>query len=124
MNQSKKLKRMQKNVLFLILILQILLTSACSKDEAPTNEQELDCSVFTDTYNSGISALIKNTCALSNCHDGANSRADLSNYEAVFKVSGMVMAQVKAQTMPPSGRSMSDMNRNRIICWIMNGLPE
>ena len=109
--------------LFLYFIILIFFGN-CSKEESTQPDPSLDCSDFTETYSNGIEPLIKNNCALGNCHDGSNQRVDLSDYQAVFAASGMVRSQVNSKNMPPNGRNMSDQDRNRISCWISNGLPE
>lgn len=119
---------MRKPLMFIVLLISfILMINSCCKggggsNSAPTVDPCLNSSVKFTTQ---VQPIINATCALSsNCRlDGStNKEGPLTDYNKIFLKRADIRSQVAAGLMPQSG-SLTDNQKNTIICWINSGAP-
>ncbi len=99
-----------------ILVLTILcigLFTQCKKDNTGSPYTPT-CTGSANSYKNDVTPLIASYC--SGCH---------SNYSSYSQVNGSkssIRSVIVSGSMP-KGSSMSDAERNKIVCWIDNGAP-
>ncbi|MEM6843964.1 MAG: hypothetical protein AAF632_17185 [Bacteroidota bacterium] len=84
-------------------------------------------SVQTVLLNSGVEfasveAIVKNNCAISNCHDGTIS-PDFRTAATIQNRASRIEARTNGRSMPPasSGRELTDQQIQDIACWVGDG---
>lgn len=88
---------------------------SCSKSTSYT----ADCSGPAKSYKNDVVPVIKSACL--NCHsNGVNG--DLSDYNTVVLLSSYMRNDIINSSMPLSG-SITNAQKNAIICWINSGCP-
>ncbi|WKN43847.1 SprB repeat-containing protein [Tunicatimonas pelagia] len=84
-------------------------------------------SVQTVLLSSGVAfeaveTIVKNNCALSNCHDGTIS-PDFRTAATIQNRAARIQARTASKSMPPasSGRELTDQQIQDIACWVGDG---
>jgi len=84
-------------------------------------------SIQTVQLTSGVAfeiaeTIVKNNCALSNCHDGTIS-PDFRTAATIQNRAGRIEARTASRSMPPasSGRELTDQQIQDIACWVGDG---
>lgn len=97
----------------------IVLLLACGKGSV---DYTADCST-AKSYATDVSPVIQGTCAAnSGCHasGSTNGPGALTTYSQVYNARVAIRAAVANGSMPQNG-SLSNAQKNAIICWIDNG---
>jgi hypothetical protein len=97
----------------------VVLLLACSKGGV---DYTADCST-TKSYTSDVSPIIQSSCATnSGCHasGSTNGPGALTTYAQVYNARAAIRTAVANGSMPQNG-SLSNTQKNAIICWIDNG---
>jgi hypothetical protein len=112
--------KFQKIVLVQLALICILF--ACKKkgvDFVP------DCSGAPKSFTTDVSPIIQASCAVnSGCH-GAGSRngvGELLTFTKIFNVRSDIRSEVASGEMPLNG-SLTNTEKNAILCWIDGGAP-
>ncbi len=81
-----------------------------------------DCSGGVKSFASDVSPLIASRCAITGCHASGsnNGPGALSNYSQVNAAKSGIRTAIVNGSMPKNG-SLSDDEKNRIVCWIDAG---
>ncbi len=96
----------------------IFLLATCKKEK----KYEPDCSGGAKSFASDVSPLIASRCAITGCHasGSTNGPGALTNYVEINAAKSRIRAAVVSGSMPKNG-SLSDDEKNRIVCWIDAG---
>jgi len=84
---------------------------------------DANCDTLNVGFSSGISEIIYQSCATTNCHVAGTGRVLLTNYtevKATIDNGLFVQRAIYAQDMPPQG-PLSSCNIKKITAWINNG---
>ncbi len=102
----------------LILSLAILVFATCKKDKKFTP----DCSGGAKSYTSDVSPIIASHCARSGCHaaGSSNGPGPLTSHSQVSAAKDRIRPAVANGSMPKD-HTLSDDEKNKIICWIDAG---
>jgi hypothetical protein len=119
MCKHQKLTNM-KSVLLLLGIGLITTLVACDKDDS---EYSPNCNT-PKTFSGDASPVIRNSCATTGCHDNGsnNGPGPLTTYQQVFNARSGIRSSVATGRMP-QGSSLSDAQKDAILCWIDGGAP-
>ncbi len=79
-----------------------------------------DCTGAAKSYQTNVAPIIQSACL--GCHDSGSGRVNLSGYSALFSNRSSVRADIVSGRMPQNS-SLSDAQKNNIVCWIDNGAP-
>jgi hypothetical protein len=109
-----------KKILPLVLSATAFLVVTCKKEK----KFSPDCNGAPKSYASDVSPIINANCAISGCHASGSSNGPgaLTNYNEVNAAKSRIRTAVENGTMPKN-RSLSDDQKNKIICWIDAGAP-
>lgn len=92
-----------------VTILIIVTTQSCKKKTFSPS-----CSGGTPSYNSAVKALIQSKCV--SCH------SSYATYTGISSDVSRIRATIIDGSMPKNG-SLTDDEKNKIICWIDGGNP-
>ena len=108
---------------FLIVLgFAFALIVACQKEK---EEEIIDCSDVSPSYNADIKPIINPNCLSSGCHNAGSNNGDFTTYDGlkVVVLSGALEKRVVTdKTMPPSAPLFLG-DRKKIKCWIEAGAP-
>lgn len=109
-------------VTILSVVMLTFATNACVYHNEEEIQPQDDCSNVL-TYKDDIVAIISSNCAVSGCHVSGGQNPDLSTYDKISSNLVKVRLRIKNGTMPKvgSGYSLTQQERNEIICWIDQG---
>ena len=118
--------------IFIVALFSVMLfITSCSYDkgEVPVVPVIAVCDTMVVTYNSGMSALLSTSCAVSNCHEAASIFGDFTTYDGIKTkydnetLNNRVFVQ---KDMPPSYSTitLTDAQLQMIRCWIEAEAPE
>lgn len=114
-----------KKALLLPLVL-CLFAGSCKKKKDDDKKEETvpDCSAGTPSFASAVSPLVASSCAVNGCHasGSANGPGALTNHTQIKNAAVGIRAAVLAGTMP-QGSTLTNAQKNTIICWIDAGSP-
>ena len=105
---------------FLIL----LLFYSCSKG-GDGGGGGVDCgTVSNKAFNADVFPITQGRCNLAGCHatGSTNGPGQLTNYNEIFAARAQIRSAVSAGRMP-QGSTLSQSQKNSIICWIDGGAP-
>ena len=74
------------------------------------------------SYANDVDPIMMSTCATTDCHDGTNNRADLTNYQGVSSWASGIKTRLLNGSMPKTG-TISEEDKETVICWIDDGAP-
>jgi hypothetical protein len=96
---------------------------ACSKS-TPRAVYTPDCSGPAKSFAADVSALVASSCAGSGCHDAGSTRGPgaLTSYNQIFSARSAIRRAVADGSMPQNG-SLSNAQKDAILCWIDSGAP-
>lgn len=122
---------MKLSKIFMISVTIILLTLsyACQDDESDEGPEAQDCST-TRSYMSDVVPIINKSCAIENCHVDGFINGDYTGYEQLKAQHdrGVLKTRIESGSMPPTNSSgpktLTDSEKNTILCWIEDGAPE
>lgn len=107
-----------KKVLITIPSILVLLL-ACGKSEV---EYNADCST-AKSYANDVSPIIQSSCATNaGCHANGSTHGPgpLTTYTQIYNARTSIRTAVANGSMPQNG-SLTDAQKNAIICWIDSG---
>jgi hypothetical protein len=110
---------MKKQKYIYTLIVLFALIYSCKKN----NEEEINCSGVSPSYNTEIKPIINSNCLSSGCHNAGSVNGDFTTYDGLKTVasSGALEKRVVIdKTMPATG-PLSLADRKKIKCWISSG---
>ncbi len=99
-----------KKLIFVFLC--VVLLSSCKKNSSSYTP---DCSGATKSYATDVFPVINGNCA--GCH------SKYSGYSGIFADISSIRSTIVSGSMPKNG-SLTDNQKNSIICWIDNGAPQ
>jgi hypothetical protein len=101
---------MQK--IMVLMLLGFLVFTGCKKDNTALNNYTPSCSGAAKSYKADVAPIIESACA--GCHQNYSSYSGLSGSQS--SVRSMI-----ASGQMPKGGSLTDAQKNAIICWIDSG---
>jgi hypothetical protein len=101
---------MKKLMIFLVFCTSLL--GACQKSN--NLNYTPDCSGPAKSFSNDVLPVIQNSCY--GCHPNFDS------YSSIKANKSSIRSAVADGMMPPEG-SLSDTQKNKIVCWIDNGAP-
>lgn len=107
---------MKKNTFVLILSLAVvlILLNSCRKKETTSASYTPTCNGATPSFSTSVKPLFQSSCV--GCH---------SNYSTFSQISGSassIRTTIVNGSMP-KGTSLSEEQKNNIVCWIDGGKP-
>jgi len=110
-----------------VLIVAIALF-ACSKSTNMTlnnnnNGGSVDCTGAAKLFSTDVNPIIQSTCATgSSCHGtgSINGPGELRTYSEIANAHAAIRSAILSGLMPKTG-SLTNAQKNTIICWIDNG---
>jgi len=108
-----------KKLLLTPAVFSIMLAFSCGGNDDALADVACDGET---SLSADVMPLIESNCAVSGCHLASQSPA-LSSTSGVLNNSSRIRSEVAAKTMPPagSGQSLTDLERETIICWVQQG---
>lgn len=104
----------------LLLLGLIVVTVSCSKDDEPAIDPVDDFDCTSVTWDTTISFIISNSCAISGCHVPSTGRQNFLVPATVqFNAAG-IKQRTGNRTMPQVG-SLTDEQISQIACWVDEG---
>jgi len=97
---------------------------SCSKDGGD-DTPALDCNTVSNkAFNAHVNPIIQSSCNVASCHaaGSTNGPGALTNYNQVFANRTAIRTAISNGTMP-QGTTLSNSQKNSIICWIDSGAP-
>jgi uncharacterized membrane protein len=116
---------MNKIFISAIFISFIATGMSCSKSNDGGGGTTVDCNTVSNkAFAADVSPIIQSRCAITGCHDAAstNSGGPLTGYSQIFNKRSNIRSEVSSGRMP-QGSSLTDAQKNSIICWIDSGAP-
>lgn len=105
---------MKKITIFTLTLVLIFTIITCKKkDGSTTNSYTPDCS-STKSYSLDVKPLMQSYCV--SCH------SSYSNYTSVKSSASSIRSSIVSGSMP-KGTSLTDDQKNKIVCWIDAGSP-
>jgi hypothetical protein len=102
---------------YFVSILAIISFTNCKKNDTSTYSS--DCSGTTKLFTHDVMPVFAAYCI--GCHSSGHS-LPLYNYSTIFSNRNSIKTDVSNGNMP-RGSSLSNAQKNIIICWIDNGAP-
>ena len=108
-------------VIIVLTGLVIILLLSCAKGKV---DYSPDCSGAAKSFSGDVSPVILSYCATSGCHatGSGNGPGALTNYSEIFNARSSIRRQVGNGSMPKNN-SLSNFQKDAIMCWIDNGAP-
>ena len=127
MEKNEKQKFGLSKKIWIVLIVTAALF-ACSKSvdtttKSDSNNGAVDCSTVAKTFSADLNPIIQATCATgSSCHGtgSINGPGALLTYSAIANAHTDIRTAILSGLMPKTG-SLTNTQKNTIICWIDNG---
>ena len=126
--QNEKQKSWFSKKIWVALIVAVVLF-ACSKSvdstnkDANNNRGSIDCSNVAKSFSVDVNPIIQTKCATgSSCHGtgSINGPGALLTYSAIANAHADIRSAILSGLMPKTG-SLTNGQKNTIICWIDNG---
>jgi hypothetical protein len=118
-----------KKAWFISSLAVITLIYSCSKSSdgggGGGGTGGINCSAVTNkAFAADVSPIIQSTCNVAACHasGSVNGPGPLTNYTQVFNARTQIRAAILSGAMP-QGSTLSQSQKNSIICWIDSGAP-
>lgn len=84
-----------------------------------TEEVEVLSGISFETH---ISSIMSNSCAVSGCHNGDTGLPDFRDLSVIQDKAGLIKTKTGNGTMPPQGSgSLTQEQKDRIACWVDDG---
>ena len=114
---------MKPGALILIIISSCFVFVACSKGDNGGDDTNA-CGGVSKNFATDVNPLIQTFCNQAACHNAGsiNGPGPLTNYTEVFNARAAIRGQVAAGLMPQN-TTLTQAQKNTIICWIDNGAP-
>ncbi len=113
-------------ILTCMLCLCLFIVSGCTKSGSGSTGGPVDpCGNITKSFSANVNPIIQSVCATnSGCHGSGsmNGPGPLLTYNQIFSARVSIRLAVSSGTMPLTG-SLSQAERNSIVCWIDSGAP-
>jgi hypothetical protein len=112
-------------VIIFMLIFSVELVISCNKNgSGNTGNTNIDCSGVPKSFAGNVSPIVQSFCNQTACHEAGstNGVGPLTNYTEVFNNRVAIRAAIGAGTMPQN-TTLSEAQKNSIICWIDSGAP-
>jgi len=108
-----------KKLLITAAVFSMVVAFSCGGNDDALTEVACDGEI---SLSADVMPLIESSCAVSGCHLSSESPI-LSSTSGVLNSSSRIRSEVAARTMPPagSGQSLTDAERETIICWVQQG---
>src|SRR5205809_4404544 len=110
--------------LIVSLVLLAILIIACSKSN-DSSSSATDCSGTAKSFATDVNPIIQSFCATnSGCHasGSTNGPGALTIYAQVYNARSDIRKAVANGSMPQNG-SLTNDQKNAILCWIDSGAP-
>ncbi len=99
--------------LLVLVLLSFVVLSGCKKDNTTPASYTPSCSGAAKSYKNDVAPLIQSVC--SGCHPN-----NFDTYSKLSASQSSVRSAIVSGSMP-KGTSLSDAQKNAIVCWIDNG---
>lgn len=111
-----------KSIIIAGLAATIVMAVSCKKNS--TTSYSPDCSGTTKTFSGDAKPLIQSYCASAGCHNVGSHEGcgALTTYTEVYASRSSVRASIVSGSMP-RGTTLTDAQKNSIVCWIDSGAP-
>jgi hypothetical protein len=99
----------------------VIILLSCAKGKVNYSP---DCSGAAKTFSGDVSSIISSSCATSGCHaaGSGNGPGALTSYSEIFNARSSIRRQVGNGSMPQNN-SLSNSQKDAIMCWIDSGAP-
>ena len=101
-----------KKRIFGMLVISVFIWSCSKTNTSPSYTP--DCTGAAKSFSSDVRPLIQSSC--SGCH------SNFSGYSQISGSKASIRSRIVSGSMPQGG-SLSDAQKNIIVCWIDNGAP-
>jgi uncharacterized membrane protein len=110
------------------IIYTITLFIACSivilSCKKTPNVAAATCSGLDTKWSTAVNALVQTKCATSGCHDGGVKGGTYKTLAGIKGNSADALSEIYNKSMPKGSVSISDAERNQIMCWLQDGAPD
>lgn len=101
-----------KKTLFVFALISLLI-AGCSKSST-TPDYTPNCSGTAKSFKTDVYPVFQNACQ--SCH------GNFSGYAQIAADKSAIRSKIVSGSMPQGG-SLSDTQKNNVVCWIDNGAP-
>ena len=119
-----ELLTIKKSIVLIVVIATICSSCFYNKEEELYGITE--CTTEIPSYSGEIENIIIYNCSTQEgCHNDGGHHPLLTNYEQINDKAIAMLKRIQNGTMPnkESGISLSDLDKNKIYCWINAGSP-
>ena len=81
------------------------------------------CSALDTKWSTSVNAIVQTKCAKSGCHDGSAKGGNYLTHAGINSNSSDAFSEVFNKSMPKGNVSMTDAERNQLMCWLQDGAP-
>lgn len=116
---------MKKIFISAVFISFVVIGMSCSKSNNGGGGTTLDCNTVSNkAFGVDVNPIIQSRCAITGCHaaGSTNSGGPFTNHGEIFNKRSNIRSEVSSGRMP-QGSSLTDVQKNSIICWIDSGAP-
>lgn len=113
-----------KKIFFPLSLCLAMIATACSKSSSGGTPFTPDCTTVAK-FSAEVAPIISSTCsAKSSCHGTGSIQGPgpLTNYSQIFTSRASIRDAIIRGIMPKEG-SLSNSQKNAIVCWIDAGAP-
>lgn len=113
-------------ILLSLVVVLLLVGSACKKDKVKTTEITADCEEEI-SFSSDIQSIINNSCATSGCHNAAAATSGyvFENHQQISTNAEIMLSVIRHEegvvAMPVGGAKLSDEFAESFFCWKEQG---
>jgi hypothetical protein len=107
---------------------------ACTKNSTNLDyASQANCTNITATYIVDVKPIINTKCATSGCHNASSAKeginlSDYANASSQFKSNNKNLISIHhgsgVEAMPKNGSKLSDIDINKLDCWVKNSCPQ
>jgi uncharacterized membrane protein len=114
---------MKKSIIIASAFFMVMATVAISCKKKASVDATV-CSALDTKWSTSVNTITQTKCAKSGCHNGSAKGGNYLTRAGITANASNALSEVFNKSMPKDGTSMTDAERNQLMCWLQDGGPD
>ena len=114
---------MKTPIIYTALLFVGLAATIVSCNKTPTISADI-CNGIGSKWSTSVNALVQTKCATAHCHDGSVAGGTFTTRLGIKDNADNALKAIYNKSMPQSSVSITETERNQIMCWLQDGCPD
>jgi uncharacterized membrane protein len=113
---------MKQTIILSALIFVAAATCITSCKKTPKVDAAI-CNALDTKWSTAVNTIVQTKCATKGCHDGSAKGGTFTTSQGMAANASDCLSEVSSKSMPKGGVTMTDAERNQVMCWLQDGAP-